>query len=202
MSALYDKFKDYTMMTRDSFDANIELAMAVTIPGCVVECGVWKGGMIAGLATAMGNDRHYYLFDSFEGLPWAEEVDGFAALMYQRNDEAPNYFDNCRVDIGYATEAMAMTAAPHTVVPGWFENTLPGFLFDTPIAVLRLDGDWYSSTMTCLVNLYDKVADGGLIIIDDFFAWDGCRKATLEFFSSVKKPIYFNAHRNMCWVTK
>ena len=53
------------------------------------------------------------------------------------------------------------------------------------IAILRLDGDWYGSTKVCLDNLYNKVVDGGFIIIDDYGCekWKGCKKAVQEFFA-------------------
>lgn len=202
MSALYEKYKDFTMVPEVTFDANIELAASVTVPGCIVECGVWKGGMIAAIAETMGKDRHYYLFDSFMGLPQAQEIDGFAAQEYQRNDQAPEYHDNCRTEMKHAIKAMGAAGAFYSLVPGWFAETLPAFPFYAPIALLRLDGDWYSSTIECLTNLYDKVAPGGLIIIDDFFAWDGCKKATLEFCSSVRQPLNFDSTRGMCWAVK
>lgn len=203
MSALYEKYKTFTMVPEATFDANIELATMVKVKGCVVECGVWKGGMIAAIADTLGPERHYYLFDSFEGLPPAQEIDGFAAQEYQRNDQAPNYYDNCRVDMDYCMQAMEMSGATnYSVMEGWFHKTLPRTELVAPIAVLRLDGDWYASTITCLFYLYEKVASGGLIIIDDFFAWEGCAKATLEFFSSVKQPVNFDSTRGLCWAVK
>lgn len=202
MSALYERFKDFTMIPEATFDANIELASSVKVPGCVVECGVWKGGMIAAIAQTMGPERHYYLFDSFEGLPPAQEIDGFAAQEYQRNDLAPNYYDNCRIGSEYAYDAMTQAGVFFSVYHGWFKDTLPSFPLHTPIALLRLDGDWYESTMTCLTNLYDKVAPGGMIIIDDFFAWEGCSTATLDFFSLVKQPLNFDSSRGLCWAVK
>ena len=68
---------------------------------------------------------------------------------------------------------------------GWFENRLPGFL--DPISILRLDGDLYNSTYVCLKNLYPKVIEGGLIIIDD---WElkGCRDAFYDYFNNQLNP--------------
>jgi predicted O-methyltransferase YrrM len=59
--SLYDKYKEFTMIPRDQFLENINLCMEYKdVPGCVVECGVWKGGMIAGIAEALGKDRNYF----------------------------------------------------------------------------------------------------------------------------------------------
>jgi O-methyltransferase len=54
---------------------------------------------------------------------------------------------------------------------------------DGGIALLRLDGDWYESTMACLDALYDRVVPGGLVIIDDYYTWDGCARAVHDFLS-------------------
>jgi O-methyltransferase len=68
------------------------------------------------------------------------------------------------------------------LIPGWFEDTLPSRLSELgPIAVLRLDNDWYRSTRYCLDTLYDVVASSGFILIDDYHTFVGCRKAVDEF---------------------
>ena len=64
---------------------------------------------------------------------------------------------------------------------GLFQDTLPASDV-SQIALLHIDGDWYESVKTCLDNLYDKVAPGGIIQIDDYGDWKGARKATDEFF--------------------
>ena len=69
---------------------------------------------------------------------------------------------------------------------GWFEDTLPDFQPEKPISVLRLDGDWYESTICILENLYDKVIPGGLIPIDDYYDWDECSRAVHDFLSEHK----------------
>jgi O-methyltransferase len=57
------------------------------------------------------------------------------------------------------------------------------------IALLRLDSDWYESTRECLEYLYPKVAKNGVIVIDDYGSWKGCRRAGDEFLSSLGEPI-------------
>lgn len=66
---------------------------------------------------------------------------------------------------------------------GWFQDTIPKCDIDA-IALLRIDGDWYDSTKTCLEGLYDRVVSSGIVIIDDFGRFSGCRKAVVEFFES------------------
>ena len=65
---------------------------------------------------------------------------------------------------------------------GWFQDTVPISAAKLQsIAMLRLDGDWYASTQVCLEHLYPLLRPGGVIILDDYFCWEGCRKATDEY---------------------
>ena len=76
---------------------------------------------------------------------------------------------------------------------GWFQDTVP-IASDKieSISLLRLDGDWYESTKVCLENLYDLVTEGGVIIVDDYGAYEGCKKAVDEFLLSRKLSPYLN----------
>jgi len=161
---IYIKFKNYTMNPKKFYLYNLELVNQFkNIEGDIVECGVWRGGMIAGIATLLGKSRNYFLYDSFEGLPPAKEIDGKAAIDWQKDKASPAYFDNCKAEISFAQEAMNMTHVQYQCVKGWFDETLPNNSHEK-IAILRLDGDWYDSTMTCLKYLFPKVVKGGLII--------------------------------------
>jgi hypothetical protein len=72
-----------------------------------------------------------------------------------------------------------------TTVKGFFEDTLPAWRDRVgAVAVLHLDSDWYASTKAILDNLYDRISDGGLLQVDDYGHWEGCRKAIHEFEAS------------------
>lgn len=58
------------------------------------------------------------------------------------------------------------------------------------IALLRLDTDWYESTLHELTNLYPKLAVGGILMIDDYGDWQGCKKAVDEYFC--KQQVFLN----------
>lgn len=178
---LQQKFQDFTMCQEFKYLPNLKLVEKHDqIKGCVVECGTWKGGMIAGIAELLNQqNRTYYLFDSFEGLPDVTTRDGEKASDWQKEND-----HNCQADEDFANRAMEISGATsYFIHKGWFKDTLPHFDPKEPIAILRLDGDWYDSTMECLDHLYDKVANGGIIIIDDYFAWEGCAKAIHDFLS-------------------
>jgi O-methyltransferase len=171
------------------------------IAGDLVECGVWKGGAVGMMALAhlAGGPprRALQLFDSFAGLPEPKaDVDGEAALRFakQRGSGKLESIERCvgpladnrrllEEEIGYPTELL------HYHV-GWFEETLPR---DAPalgpIALLRLDGDWYESTRVVLRHLYEKVVPGGVVVIDDYGQWEGCRRAVDEFLSTLAEPV-------------
>ena len=188
---IYSKYRAHTMIHEAMYVDNLELcAKFAATPGCVVECGVWRGGMSAGMAEVLGADRQYFLFDSFEGLPTAsEDLDGTAAVAWQSDTKSPNYYNNCSAEEAEAATAMKLSGATSfSLVKGWFDQTLPRFTPPCEIALLRLDGDWYDSTRVCLESLYPHVAFGGIVIVDDYYSWDGCARAVNEFISGFAPP--------------
>jgi O-methyltransferase len=202
----YQRYKEFTMVRANEFADNLILVKKFShVPGIVVECGVWRGGMSAAIADVLDDDtREYFLFDSFEGLPDAKEIDGESALEWQQNTLDPRYFDNCTAEMGYAEKAMRKAGCTNfKLVKGWFSETLPLFKPEKPIAILRLDGDWYDSTMECLVHLYPKVQKGGLILIDDYYIWDGCSRAVHDYLSrnSLADRI-FQSKEGVCYIVK
>jgi O-methyltransferase len=169
------------------------------VPGVFVECGVWRGGCAAAMLLAQrqqhgGVVRKTYLLDSFEGLPPATERDGEVALAWQADTTGPSYHDNCRVsvdEVRAAMEALAFPAESWTLVQGWFDETVPPLaqeLREQRIALLRLDGDWYDSTAVCLEHLVPVVPEGGVVILDDYYVFDGCTRATHDFLSHHDLP--------------
>lgn len=202
---IHNKYKQYTMIPKSIFVSNLQLCSQFRhLSGCVVECGVWRGGMSAAMAEVLGGSRHYFLFDSFEGLPPAQEVDGAAALKWQADKNSPYYFDNCSAEEGFAERAMKLSGViQYRLVKGWFSETLPGYRFDHKIMVLRLDADWYDSTMICLNTLFPQVTHGGLIIIDDYYTWDGCSRAVHDFLSLNKRSEKIRqSGRGVCYLIK
>lgn len=164
-----------SMVKHARFVTSLRLASQVRhVPGDVVECGVWRGGMIAGIARILGNERHYQLFDSFQGLPEADlELDGSKAVRLTGTCKAPERF---------ATRAMFLAGIDnYEIHAGWFSDTLSKVTFSDGVALLRLDSDWYASTTECLETLYPQVNPGGICIIDDWFVWRGCRRAVEDY---------------------
>jgi hypothetical protein len=190
---LYRKYQSATMIPKSDYVANVSIvAHFLRRPhladGAIIECGTWRGGMAAALIEIGGPCRDYHFFDSFEGLPAPTERDGHQAADWRRNAGTPMaaYFDNCTATLDEFESTIALARPDPARVhihKGLFESALQGFVPPT-IAVLRLDGDWYDSTMICLRKFWSHVLPGGIIIVDDYFAWDGCTRAVHEFLSS------------------
>jgi O-methyltransferase len=189
---VYRKYRALTMVRPREYVDSMLLARsyAERIEGDIVECGTWRGGVACGLIEVTGGNREYHFFDSFEGLPKATEKDGESAIAYQADTASPKYFDNCAADEAAFRDAIAPMAAPERlhVYRGWFSDTMKLFPRDRRIAVLRLDGDWFDSTLQCLEGLYDRVTPGGVIIVDDYYAWDGCARAVHHFLAARSLP--------------
>lgn len=186
-NVIYRKYKNFSMLPENQFEENLLIADRIgsEIEGDVVECGVWRGGMIAGLVEVMGKNRTYHLFDSFEGLPPAKDIDGEAAIKWQQEKTGEFYFNNCQAEIEIAESAMKIANCKYVLHKGWFEETLPKFIPDKKLALLRLDGDWFDSIMLSLKYLFPYVSKGGIVLIDDYENWDGCSRAVHSYLSSI-----------------
>jgi hypothetical protein len=162
------------------------------IAGAFVECGVWRGGasfLMADLLRRRGvSDRKVWLFDSFEGLPPAGPLDGISDEEFQ---ESGRYFDNNSAsleEVEAAADRLGLRPRAE-MVKGFFDQTLPVRRSDIgPIALLRIDGDWYSSVKTVLEQLYDQISPDGYIILDDYYDWQGCALAVHEFLWTHRLP--------------
>lgn len=201
---IYKKFVDFTMIGEKTYVANLELAKQFAgIHGAVVECGTWRGGMIAGIADLLGQNREYHLFDSFEGLPEVKEIDGVKAKKWQTSKNPEDYYDNCKALVEDALNAMnrAKINAP-SIVKGWFNETLPQAKFSEGIAILRMDADWYDSTMDIFKNLFHQMNKGGVILVDDYYYWEGCTKAVHDFLSMHKLTEKIRTHKGVCYIVK
>jgi hypothetical protein len=168
-----------------------EFVVANHIPGDFIETGVWRGGaciMARAVFKAYGaDDRRVWVADSFCGLPQPDPK--YAA---DANDKHHTY-----AELAVSLEEVKANFAKYGLLDdqvvflkGWFSETLPTAPIQR-LAVLRLDGDMYESTMDGLVNLYDRVSPGGFVIVDDYGALKGCQQAISEFRASrrIEDPI-------------
>ncbi|MEQ1844750.1 MAG: TylF/MycF/NovP-related O-methyltransferase, partial [Nitrospira sp.] len=141
--------------------------------------------------AALGRvERTVYMLDSFQGLPPVTTRDGPLARKWQDGGDPDNFLDNCRAvrsELERALVDMRFVDGEYKIVEGWFEQTAPQVAAEVAphsIALLRLDGDWYDSTRCCLDSLMPLVSEGGVVVIDDYYAWDGCARAVHDYLSS------------------
>ncbi len=160
----------------------IEQVLRENIPGDLIETGVWRGGacifMRAVLKAYAEENRRVWVADSFEGLP---RPDG----RYEQDDGDAHWTQ--KSELGISVEQVETNFSKYGLLDdqvrflkGWFKDTLPTAPIEK-LAILRLDGDLYSSTMDSLQNLYSKLSPGGYLIVDDYGAIGGCRQAVDDF---------------------
>lgn len=151
------------------------------VPGDFIETGVWRGGasimMRAVLKAYAVSDRSIWLADSFAGLP-RPDTDKYPADLGDNLHAAP--------ELAVSLETVQANFARYDLldaqvrfIKGWFRDTLHSAPIDR-LAILRLDGDMYESTMDALKALYEKVSPGGFVIVDDYFLTN-CRQAITDF---------------------
>lgn len=164
------------------------------LEGDFVECGVAAGAQI--IAMRCGAPKKViHAFDSFEGIPLPsnrdDQMPGLRLLTPEEIKTLPEPGKQ-KLETTGATSVSVADFMNHLVSAGidaeqgivihagWFEETVPKNEI-AEIALLRLDGDLYNSTIVCLKHLFPKVIKGGLIIIDDY-ELPGCRAACEDYF--------------------
>jgi O-methyltransferase len=162
------------------------------IPGDIVECGVWKGGSMMAVARTLceleDRDRQLYLFDTYEGMTQPSDKDVSAqgkraADMLRAEDKQDPHSVWCAAPLDAVKQAMTSTGydpAKLHFVKGRVEDTVPARAPER-IAILRLDTDWYESTLHEMTHLFPRLVPGGVLIIDDYGHWQGARQAIDEY---------------------
>ena len=213
---IMQKVKPYTMVGRSGMYVTYDSIVKIEkekIVGAIVECGVARGGSSAMMALTSeyyNGNRHYWLFDTFEGLPPPSDKDNHVEPVYESNDKHAS-----RVSEGYCLgtikevesllfSTLKLPREKFTLVKGLFQDTLSNEKDKIgDIAILRLDGDWYDSTMCCLENLWDNVSPGGVVIMDDYVSVPSCKEATHDFLDSRKINVNIELdERGGCYFNK
>lgn len=187
---------EYTMTSPERIQAlvnAVHYVVANNIEGDFVECGVWRGGSMMAAALTLkdlGDQRRsLYLYDTYEGMsaPTAEDVgsDGqIAHKKFSNRKLSEDTSDWCRSPIDEVKNNLASTGYPADnmhFIKGKVEDVIPGQMPAGPIAILRLDTDWYESTRHEMVHLYPRLVKNGVLIIDDYGDWQGAKKAIDEY---------------------
>jgi O-methyltransferase len=180
----------------------IEKILEDGIPGDFIETGVWRGGatlyMRAVLKTYGVDDRTVWVADSFQGVPPPNP-------RYRADDKD---ILHCRSNLAVSQREVESHFRSYGLLdgcvrflPGWFEDSLRTLPAST-LALLRIDCDQYGSTITVLAELYDRVAPGGYVIVDDYGAIPACRQAVEAFrrTHNIETPIVEIDHTGIYWI--
>ena len=166
----------------DNLQFCVEDVLTKGVLGDLIETGVWRGGatifMRAILKAHAVKNRFVWVADSFEGLP-LPNPEKYPADAGDRLHE----FSELAVPLDQVQSNFAKYGLLDDQVrflKGWFRDTLPNAPIER-LAIMRLDGDMYESTMEALTHLYPKVSLGGYVIVDDYGALAGCRKAVDDY---------------------
>jgi methyltransferase family protein len=121
-------------------------------PGIALEFGVYRGASLRHSARRCP-DRTFYGFDSFNGFP---------------SDGRPDW------QIDFATSALPRVPPNCRLIPGWFSETIPAFLRETPspIGFINIDCDIYSSARAVLFGLGERLLPGTVIYFDELINYD------------------------------
>ncbi|MEE8171939.1 MAG: TylF/MycF/NovP-related O-methyltransferase [Alphaproteobacteria bacterium] len=201
---LYDRARAYTLTSVEcmySLHQTVKYISQNDIPGDMVECGIWRGGssmMIALTLESLGDfSRDIYLYDTYAGMTRPENVDvrsqdGMEQISRWQAFQRDGYNEWAHATVEEVRANMRATGYPEDrlhFVAGDVETTVPAIAPDR-ISLLRLDTDWYRSTRHELMHLYPRLSRHGALIIDDYGAYEGSRKATDEYFAGAAAPIY------------
>ncbi len=194
---IYERAAPFTMTSVERMHAlydGVRHVVANSVPGDLVECGVWRGGsaMVMALTLiALGEtSRKIHLYDTFAGMTRPGEVDrrardGSETLSRWQHFQRDGHNEWAYAPLEEVRENLRSTGFPEdrlVFVEGEVETTLPARA-PGEIALLRLDTDWYRSTYHELVQLYPLLAAGGVLVLDDYGSFEGAKKAVDQYFA-------------------
>ena len=166
----------------DNIQYCVETVLREGVEGDLIETGVWRGGacilMRAILEVWEDHTRTVWLADSFKGLPPPNES-AYPADAGDKHYLWVDEFAVSRAEVEQYFRRYGLLDDQVRFLEGWFKDTLPGAPIER-LAVLRLDGDMYESTIDALSSLYDRLSPGGFVIIDDYYM-EPCAKAVHDF---------------------
>jgi len=204
---IIEKVRPFTMTSAERLYALIESVKYVVkhdIPGSIVECGVWKGGSMMAVAETLRKlgvtNRQLFLYDTFAGMTPPTEEDKAhneqtAAELLDKDEnkkqESVVWAFSTIEEVKANISRIDYPIGNFHFIEGDILKTVPG-ADPGPIALLRLDTDWYESTKHEMEHLYPRLNQSGVLIIDDYGFWKGSRKAVDEYLEAHQIKILLN----------
>jgi O-methyltransferase len=171
------------MQRLTSLQRCVEAVLAEDVPGDLIECGVWRGGacilMRAVLAAYGDHERCVWVADSFAGVPKPDK-ENYSADQNMRQYLSKDTLAVSESAVKANFRRYGLLDDRVRFLAGWFKDTLRVPPVDC-LALLRLDGDLYESTIQALQALYPRLSPGGFCIIDDYHAIGACRQAVTDY---------------------
>ena len=168
----------------DNVQFCVEEVLNDEVPGDLLEAGVFLGGqaiLMKGILDIYGvTDRKVILADSFEGLPEPDADSNMDDVIAHELLKKVGLFAAGEDVVQDNFQRYGLWDERVVFIKGWFSDSLPTAPIDK-LAIMRLDADYYQSTMDALTNLYPKLSVGGWVILDDYGHPLGCRQAVHEF---------------------
>jgi O-methyltransferase len=166
----------------DMLERAVHTLVAEQVPGDLIEAGTWRGGaailMRAALRAHGDGSRRVWVADSFAGLPKPDGRHAADAGSSHWRSNAVLAVPLAEVRANFARYGLLDEQV--RFLPGWFKDTLPHAPIER-LALLRIDGDLYASTMDALDSLYPRLSPGGFAVIDDYGALPECRQAVEDY---------------------
>jgi hypothetical protein len=187
----------------------VRFVISNDIDGGLVECGVWRGGSMMLVAKSLiklnVTDRELILFDTFSGMPAPTPEDRMntgldARQIFDKHATQGGGADWCAASLGEVQANMRSAGYPAArirYVQGRVEDTLPQTAPEK-ISLLRLDTDFYSSTKHTMMHLFPRLSPGGVLIVDDYGTWQGCRLALDEYVQENHVRLFLIRVDNSC----
>lgn len=187
--------KHLTYLAQEALSELLQVAIAnenKNVEGIIIEAGCALGGSAIALAAAKNKNRELWVYDVFGMIPPPSEKDGedvhnryeeiksgqstgIAGKTYYGYEE--NLYEKVRQElINFGFEPQENNIH---LVKGLFQDTL---VVDSPVSLAHIDCDWYDSVSTCLSRIEPHLIKGGVLVIDDYYAWSGCKTAVDDYF--------------------
>jgi hypothetical protein len=194
------------------FNLKDNILKTYDIEGDIVETGCGLGGSSICMSLFKNPDKKLKIYDVFGTIPEpskndgndvheryleikkgnAKGINGDKYYGYKKNllDEIKKSFKSFDIDINKSNIVF---------IKGLYEETLK---IDNNISFAHIDCDWYESVKTSLTQIVPNLSKGGIITLDDYNAWSGCKLATDEYFKDIKKKFIFEKKNNKLNITK
>lgn len=190
-AALYDLYAATKQIRKDK------------VPGSLIEAGCALGGSALVIASSKACETDFLVYDTFEMIPPPNQEDGQDAQNRYKQIAAgeaqgvrgegdyygyiPNLLEKIRDS--FASFGFPVEKNNIHLVKGLFQDTMQ---IQEPVSFAHLDCDWYESVITCLTRIEPHLSPGGILVIDDYFDWSGCKKAVDEYFSDKRDQYDFS----------